>query len=142
SFLQDKKHDNGKGQLPLSGEILLAHAMARQELGIMQSAAQAFDQFEEIRCKIGDNGSHPQNKKASRGGVQDKYFMISILHLNSRPVPPGPLPQGEGDPVGYATTIVASPVGVCLENHVQDENTAAGQRRSLALRERAGVRGL
>jgi hypothetical protein len=58
-FLQHEEHDDRKGQLSLTREVLGAQAMPRDEISIAQSPAQCFNQRDESRGNDGQNRSHP-----------------------------------------------------------------------------------
>ena len=61
-LLQDKQHDDGKGQLPLSREVFGAHAMARAELHIAKLLPQFLDKTNDMSGNAFNNCAHPHSK--------------------------------------------------------------------------------
>ena len=78
-LLQQKKHQQGKSQLALAGEILRSHAMASQEVLVAQLSAQSFDERGEIIGNVVDNRLHPQVNGDANAKVQPKSLIISML---------------------------------------------------------------
>src|SRR5258708_34887317 len=80
-LLQDKKNQQRKSQLPLSGEILRAHRMASKEKRVAQFAGKRLDKFDEIGREIGNDGLHPQVNGGKVEPVQAKLLYNNILCL-------------------------------------------------------------
>ena len=70
SLLQDKKHNDRKSQLPLTGEILRSHAMAGNEICVAKFTTQCFEQLEERAWNRFNNALHLQGIKSNRAEVQ------------------------------------------------------------------------
>ena len=78
-LLQQKKHQQGKSQLALAGEILRSYSMASQEILVAQLSAQSFDERGEITGNVVDKRLHPQVNGGTNAKVQPKSLIISML---------------------------------------------------------------
>ena len=78
-LLQQKKHQQGKSQLALTGEILGSHSMASQEVLVAQLSAQSLDERGEMMGNVVDNRLHPQVNGGTNAKVQPKSLIISML---------------------------------------------------------------
>ena len=100
-FLEDEKHEDRESQLAVAGEVLRSHAMASQEVWVVQFGAECFDEGEKIFRNSVQNVSHPHANSGVAEFVQSKCLTFNDLHTNSTAVLPSPLPtrasRGEGE---------------------------------------------
>src|SRR5262249_39652680 len=101
-FLQDKKHNDWKRQLPLTREILWPATMTRHKASITQLGSQSFDKTDEKFGNTFNNGSHPHCNAQS-------YLLCTfknlILLLIQRQCP-------RGDPTASASATASHPTGI------------------------------